>query len=251
MAKSCQRVCRDAGDFVSALARGSAYTRAMMRWLRPIFLVLVFVHANLLAPYPAHGEPLVIPTYVAPPLAGSGDDGTLAQWALQSWQRASNKTLQFVPAPESSALLRLYWVDAGHVGGFGEMRPIRVNGRPGAAVYVNIETELLGEEIAAQARADRLYRDSIVYLTCVHELGHGIGLLHTADYQDIMYSFQYGGDIPAYFGRYRRRIQSQAQIARTDAFSAADLLQFQRIIAERKTRPAVGGLRGLRAPASP
>lgn len=250
MEEGCQRVCSDAGDFVSALARGSAYTRAMMRWLRPIFLVLVFVHTNLLATNPAHGEPLVIPTYVAPPLAGSGDDGALAQWALQSWQRASNKTLQFVPAAESSALLRLYWVDAGHVGGFGEMRPIRVNGRPGAAVYVNIETGLLGDEIAAQARADRLYRDSIVYLTCVHELGHGIGLLHTADYQDIMYSFQYGGDIPAYFGRYRRRLQSRASIASTDALSAADVGQLRQLFANKQSVPP-RITRGLRVAPAP
>jgi hypothetical protein len=222
----------------------------MTPWLRLSFLALVLLPTNLFHPNLAHGDPLVIPTYVAPPLAGSGDDGALAQWALASWQRASGKTLQFVASPESSALLRLYWVDAGHVGGFGEMRAIRVNGRPGAAVYVNIETDLLGEEIAAQARADRLYRDSIVYLTCVHELGHGIGLLHTADYQDIMYSFQYGGDIPAYFGRYRRRLQSRASIASTDALSAADVVQLRRIFADKQTVPPKI-TRGRNAPATP
>lgn len=210
----------------------------MNRWLRlsalfPL-LFLVLLPVNL-----AGAEPLTIPTYVAPSLAGAGgradDDAMLAQWALASWQRAANKTLQFVPSPESSALLRLYWVDAGHPGGFGEMRPIRVNGRPGAAVYVNVATELLGDEIDSQARADRLFRDTIVYLTCVHELGHGIGLVHTADYQDIMYSFQYGGDIPAYFGRYRRRLQSRAHIARTDAQSAADMAQLRRLFSDKQT----------------
>jgi hypothetical protein len=217
----------------------------MNRWLRlsALFLVLLYVT-------PAAAEPLVIPTYVAPSLAGSSDDGMLAQWALASWQRAANKALQFVPAPESSALLRLYWVDAGHPGGFGEMRPIRVNGRPGAAVYVNVATELLGEEIDAQARADRLFRDTIVYLTCVHELGHGIGLIHTADYQDIMYSFQYGGDIPGYFSRYRRRLQSRAHIARTDALSAADVAQLRRLFADKQSVPPriTGGSRPAAAP---
>lgn len=198
----------------------------MTAWLRLLFFAFVCLHTTL-----ADANPLLIPTYVAPGIAGNTDDPGLAQWALKSWERASNKGLRFVPSAEESALLRLYWVDAGHVGGFGEMRPIRVNGRLGAAVYVNIATELLGDEIAAAARADRLYRDSIVYLTCVHELGHGIGLSHTADYQDIMYSFQYGGDIPGYFARYRRRLQVRASIAQADALSAADVGQLHLILA--------------------
>ena len=218
----------------------------MIPWLRLfLFTLVVFQFSR------ANASPTLVPTYVAPAISGNSDDAKLAQWALSSWQRASNKSLQFVPSPENQALLRIYWVDAWHPGGFGEMREIVVNGRPGAALYVNVATELLGEEIDTQARADRLYRDTIVYLTCVHELGHGLGLSHTADYQDIMYSFQFGGDIPGYFGRYRRRIQSQAQIALTDALSAADLRQFQRSIAERKSRPAAGATGALRAPASP
>lgn len=218
----------------------------MIPWLRLFLFAFVAIHVGS-----ANANPTLVPTYVAPAISGNSDDTKLAHFALESWQRASSKSLQFVPSPENLALLRIYWVDAWHPGGFGEMREIVVNGQPGAALYVNIATELLGEEIDVQARADRLYRDTIVYLTCVHELGHGLGLAHTADYPDIMYSFQFGGDIPGYFGRYRRRIQNQAQIARTDAFSAADLLQFQRILAERKTRPAASGLRGLRAPVSP
>ena len=68
MAKSCQRVCRDAGDFVSALARGSAYTRAMMRWLRERYpaehAVCVFdapgrtFRDDLFAEYKAHRPPM-------------------------------------------------------------------------------------------------------------------------------------------------------------------------------------------------
>ncbi len=178
----------------------------------------------LLAPSLARAEPHPIPIYLAP---AEANDLALARSAFDSWQRAAGDALRFVPAPEKSALLRLYWVGHGRAGGFGEMKPIEVNGRSGAAVFVNTEMELLGPEISGRARTDRLYRDSIVYLTCVHEIGHGLGVEHTAEYADIMYSFQYGGDIPAYFARYRQRLQSRADIARTDAFSDGDLAQLR------------------------
>ncbi len=69
---------------------------------------------------------------------------------------------------------------------------------------------------------DRLLRDAIVYLTCLHETGHALGLSHTAVFDDIMYSFQYGGDIPEYFGRYRRRLQNRDDIRKNSGMSEAD-----------------------------
>jgi hypothetical protein len=47
-------------------------------------------------------------------------------------------------------------------------------------------------------------------------------LEHTANFADIMYSFQYGGDIAEYFGRYRRLLESRADIRRHSGMSAAD-----------------------------
>jgi hypothetical protein len=69
---------------------------------------------------------------------------------------------------------------------------------------------------------DRLLRDAIVYLTCLHESGHALGLSHTAVFEDIMYSFQYGGDFNEYFGRYRRKLESRADIAKNSGMSGAD-----------------------------
>jgi predicted Zn-dependent protease len=65
-------------------------------------------------------------------------------------------------------------------------------------------------------------RDSIVYLTCLHETGHALGLPHTAAFDDIMYSFQYGGDIPEYFARYRRKLHTRRDIQKNSGLSEAD-----------------------------
>lgn len=153
-------------------------------------------------------------------------DTDLANWALQAWARGARANLRLSPAPESSALLRVYWV-AADFGQYGEMRPILVDGRRGASVYIRPDTDALGEAIARRAREDPLFRDTIVYLTCLHELGHAFGLEHTAEFEDIMYFFGFGGDIVAYFERYRNRLRSREDIARFAGLSQADLAKLR------------------------
>jgi Matrixin len=148
-------------------------------------------------------------------------DRQLAQWAFDAWQRAAGSVLQLTPAAETSARVRLYWAGP-QSGQYGEMRSLRVNGQLGAAVYIRPDTTSLGPDIHALATADPLFRDTVVYLTCVHELGHAFGLEHTADFRDIMYSFQYGGDFVEYFSRYRRQLKSRGDIAKISGMSEAD-----------------------------
>ena len=74
----------------------------------------------------------------------------------------------------------------------------------------------------AKSGDDPLMREAVVYLTCLHESGHGLGLAHTRNFDDIMYSFQFGGDIGEYFGRYRRSISKREDIAKQPGMSAAD-----------------------------
>ena len=198
-----------------------------------LFLALVLLvpgdiaGAQLLRPLepPADG---IVKYFIEPPLeeaAALPADEDLAAWAFESWQRAVDGAFKFVRvADEDEALVRLYWVPPGG-GQYGEMRPLDLGGQRGAAVYIRPDTTALGLEISERARLDALFRDTVVYLTCVHELGHALGLSHTAEFADIMYFFGFGGDIGEFFDRYRRRLKERGDISAASALSAGDLAQ--------------------------
>ena len=155
-------------------------------------------------------------------------DETLAEWALAAWERAAGGTLRFRLSSERAALIRLHWVSASG-GQYGEMRPILVDGKRGAVVFVRPETEGLGPDIARLAREDSLFRDTVVYLTCLHEIGHSLGLRHTASYDDIMYFFGHGGDIPNYFSRYYRELTTRDDIQRYSGLSPDDVRRLREL----------------------
>jgi hypothetical protein len=143
--------------------------------------------------------------------------------AFDAWSRESGRKLKFTRAADpAGALFRLRWVSAGD-GRFGETQRIYVGGKPGAIVYVSIAGQGMGEPLATMVSRDRLLRDTIVYLTCVHEIGHAVGLQHTRNFEDIMYSFAYGGDIAKYFLRYRDNLKSRSDIPRFSGLSANDI----------------------------
>ena len=153
-------------------------------------------------------------------------DSVLAEWALQTWGRLAEPAATMVKGTEDAATVRIYWV-SGEDGLFGEMRDREVDGRFAADVFVHPNTDDLGLDIALEARRDPLFRDAIVFLTCIHELGHAFGLPHTRDFADIMYSFQYGGDFVAYFERFRDKLKTRDDIRTASPFSAADLAAFR------------------------
>jgi hypothetical protein len=157
-----------------------------------------------------------------PATACHPDDPQLAQWAMEAWQKASGGALKLERVSRrEDAHIRILWSD-GQNGQYGETMPIMVGGKRGAEVHVRPDMTQLGPDISAATRTDALLRDAIVYLTCLHESGHALGLSHTGAFADIMYTFQLGGDIGEYFGRYRRKLSSRNDISKNDGLSTDD-----------------------------
>ena len=150
-------------------------------------------------------------------------DSQLAEWALAAWQTASNGTLRLEKTEQMSrANIRVHWADS-EQGQYGEARAFVADGIRGAEVYVRPDLRAMGPDIFDAASKDVLLRDTIVYLTCLHETGHALGLAHTADFLDIMYFFGYNkGDVREYFGRYRRRLGVRADIVKNSGISPQD-----------------------------
>jgi hypothetical protein len=144
-------------------------------------------------------------------------DPELAQWAIEAWQTASAGKLTFEKATEpAKAQIRIHWVTT-REGLYGEA--------VGGDVYVRPEN------------GEGLLRETIVYLTCLHETGHALGLSHTAEFADIMYSFQYGGDIKEYFERYRRHLGRREDIRKNSGMSPEDRRRFIGLL-DRQPNPA-------------
>ena len=104
----------------------------------------------------------------------------------------------------------------------------------GAALFINPDTSAFGRAISRRAVRDPLFRETIVYLTCLHELGHALGLAHSDGYRDIMYDFGLGGDIEGYFQRYRRKLGSRADIREKSGLSHSDRAQVRAHYANRR-----------------
>ena len=70
------------------------------------------------------------------------------------------------------------------------------------------------------------FRDAVVYLTLVHEIGHVLGLVHSPEMNDAMY---YGGDPLGYFTNYRSQIRKRTDIMLFPGLSATDLRRVRRM----------------------
>ena len=95
---------------------------------------------------------------------------------------------------ESSALVRLYWAQS-NGRQFG--RDATADGRrPPRRRPVHPAGPERAWRDHRPPRIRRLLASrDILYLTCLHELGHAFGLAHSRNFDDVMYSFRSGGDI--------------------------------------------------------
>ena len=150
-------------------------------------------------------------------------DRELAVFALNAWSRESQAQLKFTEAKTRDAALIRFRLISPAEGLFGETQRISIDGQPGAIVNVMPLVSVQGEPLAGASARDMLLRDTVVYLTCVHELGHAIGLSHTSQFQDIMYYFGFGGNILDYFMRYRSKLNSRSDIPKFSGLSASDV----------------------------
>ena len=149
-------------------------------------------------------------------------DLDLVRMAFDAWSRESQGRLKFTEAKtRDAALVRIRWISPNE-GLFGETERVLIDGKRGAIVNVMPQVAQHGEPLAGRATRDVLLRETIVYLTCVHEIGHAIGMPHTRDFADIMYFFGFGGDIVEYFMRYRDKLRSRSDISKHSGLSAGD-----------------------------
>ena len=138
----------------------------------------------------------------------------LVERAMTTWTGAAEGRFTLRKTAASDANVRVQFVSGNAI--YGEARP-RV-GPTGDIIAADVR-------INGDVSGDTMDRRIVVYLTALHELGHVLGLPHTDEFGDIMYSFRRPDDGARYFGAYRRRLRTMEDIgsARATGLSASDL----------------------------
>ena len=158
----------------------------------------------------------------------------LAQWAMELWAASSDGAMKVEKVAKlEDADIRFLWIDPQRKGLYGQAQSFRRDGREYSEVVINPSVDSLGPDMITATAKDPLYGDVILFLTCVHESGHALGLPHTRNFADIMYSFEFGGDFIEYFERYRRQLKTRADMRNAKLLSTGDIAQLKSLMLDR------------------
>lgn len=172
----------------------------------------------------AHWAPgATIRVWIDPKGAPAGGDA-LVERAMKTWTTAAEGRFRLDRTPAGEAAgIRVHFFTRDWRYGMTEARPDPQTGLITEADVV----------VAADADGDALDHGIVLYLTALHELGHALGLSHTAAIADIMYLFRYPDDGGRFFGAFRKRLRSADDIgsARATGLSAEDVRELRALYA--------------------
>jgi hypothetical protein len=200
------------------------------------FLIWMGAAAGAQRPSPPALSPLDatgrISYFIAEGIDRSGHqpgDTELAEWALAEWARATGGALRFQADAESLSQIRIYWLPWAVAGPgqleLGSMQSFRANGRLAALISIRPNAETMIEGMVRHMQQDSLLRDTIIYLTCLHEIGHALGLNDSDNRADIMWGG--GKNKLSQYQRYRQRLQTRRSISRVSWLSKDDIARLK------------------------
>jgi hypothetical protein len=197
-----------------------------------LLALLAFASAGLLAqaPAPPRLTPLDasgrITYYVAdiiPKFHTVPGDPELVRWATQEWETAAAGAFRLVASEdEGTSLIRIYWVSWTQAIS-GEARPIRSNGRITSTIFLRPGTAMMRKAFSDRVARDPLLRDVMVYHLALHEIGHALGLPHSAGAQDVMAAGISPERSMATYDRYRTMISTRDDIRRGGWLTQGDI----------------------------
>ena len=171
--------------------------------LKSVLAVTAFMILACVAVRAAHWAPGAVIRVWIDPTGAPSDGGALVERAMKTWTAVADGRFKLDrSATRDASAIRVHFFTRDWRYGMTQARPDPKTG-------LLTEAEVV---VAADAGGDALDHHIVVYLTALHELGHAIGLSHTADINDIMYLFRLPGDGERFFGAYRKRLRSADDI---------------------------------------